>query len=249
MALETCCLIGRGKVYMRKLANPQVNPLVFVGNVEQLNLTIDESEISVQDFTTAAGGKDCSQTKIDAVNMNMIMRCFKPENIAKAIYGNVVPQSASSVSNEAHTVLGVDSFIPFNKLANMAGTIVVTGPSASPTYVEGTDWERGNNGIYIPAGSSLEAEDALEIDYPAIEGSTIEFLTNAGQEYELVLDGINGENNQPFFVQLYRVKLSTATQLDFISSEFGQIEVPGQVLKSATIAGDADTSAYGRMRI
>lgn len=249
MALEKCCLIGRGKIYMRPVADPQVNGLLPVGNVEAINISVDENEISVQDFTTAGSSKDCSYKSIQSVKMACTMRCYTKDNLIKATYGNSNPVSTATITGEVHTVLALGSFIPFNKLPNPAVAVLVKDVTDATTYVEGTDYIIGNGGIFVTTGGDISASDVLHISYGAAASDEVQFLTNGGLEYEVVLDGVNAANNLPFFVQWYRVKFSTAKQLDFISSEFASIELDGEVLKSQTILGDSSISSYGIMRI
>jgi hypothetical protein len=90
--------IGVGKVHMR--VKDSAAALVHVGNCSALNFAIEEETKELKDFTQAGGGTYNEVRRVSGVTCAMSLHDISPDNLAKAIFGDVNAIAAGSVSNE-----------------------------------------------------------------------------------------------------------------------------------------------------
>ena len=232
-----CCGLYRGDIYLKDLGDPTA-ALLPVGNAEA-TISQELTEIE-QDNFQSLGGKACSVSYVDSVSIDLTLHCTKPENLAIAFMGTVSHLTGAAVSNEVHPVHAKGELIPLNFVHNGTTPLVVTGPSATPTYVLNTDYIVTKAGIVITEGSSIPVIGGnIEIDYTYGNNWKVDAQTVSQKEFLLVLDGVNvGDDGEKSVVlKAWKVKFSPAESFDLIAgTEFASLAVSGEILRDSTKA-------------
>lgn len=236
-----CCFIGNGKVYIQKLPSfcptigtPNPNPLLEVGNVTELNLSFETTEETVPNTQNGSFGNACSLTRIDQVNLQMNMTCFKTDNIALALAGQVTEIAAGTATSEEHIVQSDCEFVITEYMIDTTQPVVVTGDAGAPTYTEGTDYIIRHDGLYIPAGSAISAVAGTEIEitYDYLAQEDISLASTGFSEYLVHISGINAADSSNFSETFYKVKFGPADTVAMINTTFGELNVTGELLPS-----------------
>ncbi|MBF0181319.1 MAG: hypothetical protein HQM03_14955 [Magnetococcales bacterium] len=114
-----------------------------------------------------------------------------------------------------------------------------------------TQYEITSAGIFIPDTSTRFAETGtpVEVTYTTSEGSNIEALVKAGEEYQVVFAGKNfARSGKPLSVDMYRVKFSAPKDLAFIGDDFATLTLTGSLLSDDTKTGE-EISAYCNIKM
>ncbi|MCB1710928.1 MAG: hypothetical protein KDH96_00120 [Candidatus Riesia sp.] len=240
MACDTkCCYIGNGLVYIQRLPDfcpttvtPNPYPLLPVGNVTELNLSFETTEETVPNTTNGSFGNYCSLTRIDQVNLQMNMTCFKTKNMELALAGQATEVTAGSVVDEVHIVQQECEFVITDHMIDQTGTITVTGTGGAPVYTVGTDYIVRPDGIYIPEGSAIATVPGtdIEISYDYIDYEDISIASTGFSDYLVHVSGINAATNTYFSETFYRVKFGPGDTIALINTTFGSLNVTGELL-------------------
>lgn len=167
---------------------------------------------------------------------------------AQGVY--IVPSSANGSYYKVTTAGTSGSSAPaFPATAGATvtdGTCVLTNMGRI-TKISGTDYILGRAGILMTsAAGSCEAGRVLLVDYVKLAGQNIEALTQSGDEYSVILDGLNeAESGKPVTLRLWRITFSPTAGFPSISDEFAKFDLSLSVLQDATITG-AGLSKYMR---
>lgn len=230
--MTSCAYIGKGKVYLDGR---------FVGNVSALTIAITEDKVTQTDYTGPGGGNCATVSRIDAVEMNMTMTSYDPNNLALAVFGSASAVATSSIVDESISspaTLDDDTLVLTANLIDTAQAVQVTSDPAGTTYTEGTDYTIGTAGITILAAGTIGAGTALLVSYEVKGHNLVEALVSSAQEYEIVFDGLNeADSGAPVVVKGYKVKFGPAEELALISDDFAEIALTGDILKDETITG------------
>ena len=238
MATTTYSYLGKGMIYLRN--RTQGGGLLPVGNCSTLELSAETNTITQPDYTSAGGGNANEIQRVGAVAMNMTMLELKPSNLAMALRGNATETSGTSVVEESHTA-HPGALVAFAHIPDPEQSITVTiDPTGTPVNgVEGTHYERTRAGIIMLDDAAIDAAGTeISVDYTSLTSDVIEAMTNSGDEFELVFDGLNeAESGRAVVVTAHRVKWSPTSGLGFIGDEFGELPLEGSVLSDASITG------------
>jgi hypothetical protein len=127
------------------------------------------------------------------------------------------------------------------------GTVVWADRGAFATVAD-TDYEVRREGLLILEGGIPDG-CPIKVSYSYGAYSAVEALTAGGQIYELSFGGLNeANNNSPVVLDIFRLKISAASALDFLGDDFASLEVKGKVLLDPTKSG-AGTSKYFRVQM
>jgi hypothetical protein len=106
------------------------------------------------------------------------------------------------------------------------------------------DYEVTAGGVRLLEGGAFTEGEPMQASYTPYAGNVVQALTQSGQEYELVFEGLNeARSGKPVIVSVYRGKLGAASQLPFIGEDYGALEMTGKVLKDTSKVG-AGVSQY-----
>ncbi|HQK38769.1 MAG TPA: hypothetical protein PLO52_01480 [Flavobacterium alvei] len=238
-----CCFIGRGLISLQEQSDtiPNPNPTRFVGNASVFNVQPQFEEKVKKDFRKATGNA-CQTKLISSLNLNMTVDCLKSDILALAQGGVVTDIATVAVSNESHLVNDDDDIIHFNFIAAKTG-IVVTNSLGTVTYVLGTDYNLITpsadatstvTGIIILEAGAIAAAQTILIDYTKVAQKSINPYSFVDKEYTLYFDGFNADDNSSMYVTYWRVKLGSATQIDWIGDDYIQLQFEGEMLYDDT---------------
>jgi len=240
MAYTEQSFIGKGKVYVGPVsAGALTDAKRDVGNVGELILSIESEEKSLMNYRTAGGGEANSIDRITGVNGTIKMYDWDIENLGMALFGSTSAVSAGAITNEEHVAytggLVRLSFAPDTAVApvvtNTAGTVTYTATGATPDYVV------TKAGIEVLASGSISDGVAIHVDYTKDAGNVANALTTQSTEYALTLVGLNeAQSGKAVIVDLYRVKFSPVENLNFISDEYGELNLTFSVIQDTTLA-------------
>lgn len=230
--------LGAGKAYIREYGAEA--PFLEIGNASAVNLGVTEQSITLQDHTQPGGGTYNEVKRIESVDLNITMHDLSPANIARAFLGTVSSTVAGNASAEP-VVAYKGGFVP---LAHVPSSITaVTGPGGTPTYSEGTDYEFRDGGLWIPATSTIAAPVGgvanIEVTYAYQAQDTVQAMTAAAKDYELVFVGLNeARSGKPVRVTVHRVRFGPAQTLALVSAdEHAALEVAGRVQSDTSKSG------------
>jgi len=234
--------IGGGTIYFREKGAAAA--LMSVGNSDTLTFAINEDKKTQRNFQQAGGGNIASQSAITDVTASLNGLSFQPNSLAVALRSLVTTVASAVVAAEAQ-VSYLNGFIPFTKIPDWSETYSVTGAAGTPTYVEGTDYQVKNGGIFIPSDSTIADATNIEVNYTSAEYYTIEGITKAAVEYEIFFDGFNdADNGKAVTVNCHTVKFSPASALDLISEDFGALPMTFEVLADTTKDGTSESQYF-----
>ena len=228
---------------------PTGGALTYIGNVSAANLAPQQETRELQDFTRPGGGLRNSVSRITGVNLDLTLTDFAPSNLALVLAGTNTDVASGTVTDEAITALGELILLPHTDLS----AVTVTSDPVGTTY---TDFEVTAAGIRPTAGGDLATaiEGAAGAGVPLLVGysygahAVIEALTQSGQEWRMVFDGLNdAQSGQPVVINMHRVKLSPTSGLALITAQnFGELPISGRLLADNTQG--AGLSRYVQIR-
>lgn len=227
MAYREESYIGNGKIWLRKRGTTE--PRREIGNCSALTLGVTTEEASLPNYR-GGGGEANKRERITAVSMTVTAHDFNAENIAAGLRGDVSAGAAGTETDEVHT--GVASgLIRTNKLIDTSATVTVTGPSGTPEHTQGTDFNVSAAGIEVIDGGQITDAEDVEITYESLATDIVDALMNAGDEFEMVFDGLNeAQGGAPVVVDAWRAKAGAAEELALIGDEYGALTLPYALL-------------------
>lgn len=265
MPTKNCCFKGRGEIAVVDYAQAikKTAGLMAVGNASSCVVNLTERKENVRDYTSSAGGMECSSREVDEVEVAITMICSNAENLAMGLYGvgatgNV---DTAAVASELQ-VAWPGAIVPLADLADETVAIVVKNVAGSTTYVAGTDYEvtqagsiRSLPGTSIPAPTvtSGVGQPNIAVTYTRKVQSLVQLVRRASKPVLMHFDGINiMDGNRPTYFDLYRVLFGPAKSFSAISDGVSQLELVGTVTRDTTKplgTAAAPLSQYGTLRI
>jgi len=239
---STTSFIGKGTVYL----SSGTNPLVSVGNVNKLAISIAEDRQEMIDYESAGGGVADSVSRIKSMGLDMNAYSFSASNLEVALRGTSAAVTATAITDEAVTAVAGG----LNVLATLPDpAVALTIEMGATSFVEGTDFIRTRSGFTIPVGSTIVTGNALLVTYKSLAGNALQGLTTGATNVRLVFEGLNeARSGKPVVLEFFRVQFSPTSGLDLISDKFADITLKGLVLKDDT-KNAVGQSAYFTMRM
>lgn len=221
-----------GQVYARPYGVAAA-PRVPVGNTLVLELSHDEEVKKQLDMTRLGGGTYAQTRRINGVNMKMELADWSPVNFTRAVFGTAATVAGAAVVDEPQTAYKGGLI----RLAKPGPTLVTVKKGAA--VIPATDYEVRAEGIFVPENSAgILDGDALLISYTHPEHVNIEALTSAAPELELSFGGLNeADSGKPVIVDVWRLGAGIAKTLALVQTDFGSLEIEGEVLVDPTRSG------------
>ena len=214
-----------------------------VGNASDIVVSVEEEEKSVPNFR-GGGGNAASTSRISAVSFSATLYNFSAENMALALRADTSSVAATPVSDESIAAgATLDRLVKTAKMIDTSVAPVVTTDPSGTTYVEDTDYTVTSAGIIPLSTGSITASEDLLISYTPAASTKVEALTQAGSEFEIVIQGLNEETNKPFRFIGYKWKPSPTSGLSLISDDYSSFPVEGEMILDTTKSG-AGISQY-----
>lgn len=232
--------VGKGKIWIQAVGGK----LVDIGNVDKADLSAKVDTDKVMDYTQGGGGLAASYAAISEASISLSLTDFNGDNLALALLGAATAVNSGAVVDEA-VVANLGGLVPLLHVG--ASAHVVKNSAGTTTYVANTDYQVSGAGIVILAGGTITDLQALKVSYTYPAQTDIQTLLTSGQEFRLLLDGINdAESGKAHVVEIYRWKPSPTTGLSLIGDKFGRLTLQGEMLSDATKTG-AGISRYSRI--
>lgn len=246
--------IGGGKLYLRQRSDTGVLPAYPMGNADSFSFAIGEDKKTQRNFQTPGGGNIASQSAITDVTATINALSLQPETLAVALRSLVSAVTGGAVADEPVKVFK-EAFTALAKFPNTDLAITVKNVAGTVTYVEGTDYVVQSGGILIPEASAITTADTtnagvnITVTYTAIASFSIEAITQASVEYELIFDGFNdADNGKAVRVTCHRIKFSPTQALELISEDFGALPINLEILADDSKVG-AGVSQYFKVEM
>ncbi len=242
---NTGYLLNQGRVFIqeRQFNGPPVGGLVWVGDADNVALSMSQKTDDIVDNFTGSGMIVAAPVTETTGDLTISVLDMRMKNWAMATWGT------DSGAQIAGTVSG-ESIVMFNgqyvKLAHMGvSNVAVAGATLNTDYVMDT----AAHGMLrvldtspaVPEGAPLTT--TVSYDYAANNGKVEAFVL--GQKYyTVVVAGINtAQGNQPTVLTIKQIQLSVSKKFDMISKKHMAFELMGKVmydqsLPLATVAGD-----------
>ena len=93
--MESKYFIGAGEVYVEM----QAGKLLPVFNCSAAKITQSETEITLKDYTTAAGGNAAKVSRLDKVNVELTIHSINKENLGFVLRGDASALVAGTVAD------------------------------------------------------------------------------------------------------------------------------------------------------
>lgn len=228
-----------GQIYARPYGAVTA-PRAPVGNALKAELSHDEEIKKQPDMTRMGGGTYSQVRRISGVKLNLELADFNPVNFTRSVFGTVGVVAGAAVVDEPH-------------VAYEGGLIRLDKPQPSlVTVKKGADvvpagsYEVRPEGIFVPIGSAGIADaDVLLISYTHPEHVNIEALTSAAPELELTFGGLNeADSGKPVILDIFRLSSGVAKTLALLGSDYGSLEIEGEVLVDPTKTGEGISRFY-----
>lgn len=226
--------VGSGHILMKEFG--VAAPFLPVGNCSALSFSPQVNTLQLQDFTQPGGGLRNRIDRVSDVQFSLTFHDFKGENFARFLRASNTDVAAGTVAAEA-LVAYKGGWTPLSKYASVIDAVEPAG--GGTPYVEGTDYELDNGGLWIPDTSAIVAPVAgaanIEVDYDYDAHSVTEAFVNPAKQYTLVFVGLN-EARSGKQVRVIGHKLSggVISQLGLIGEEYGAGEVNGSLMSDTS---------------
>ncbi len=225
--------IGKGKLYAGPFGGGA--KMRALGNISAFEFTANQEKKELLDFQNAGGGFANTLTRITGVEASLTLHDLNAENIAMALYGTTSATAASAVVDEAITAYK-DGLVRTANIIDTSVAPVVTGSGGTPTYVADTDYTVSPAGIFILAAGAITDALPLLIDYTIQAFNAVEAMVNSGQEFVVVMDGLNeAQSGKAVVIDVHRMKFSPGQNIGAIGDDFASMELTADVLKDAAI--------------
>jgi hypothetical protein len=230
---------GRGKIYLGAVGGA----LYPVGNADKAEISAKEDTDKVTDYTTGAGGVYAASSMISEVNLSVSLVDHNPRNMAIALLGSATAVNSGTVTAEVVTS-AKGALVPLARVG--ATSHVVKNTGGTVTYVLGSDYEVTGAGIFIPETSTIP-DGSIKVDYSYPAQTDIQALLASGQEFRVVIDGLNdAEDGKPHILDAFRWRPGPTSGLSMISDKMGRLTLSGEVVSDPTKTGTG-ISKYVRM--
>lgn len=241
---------GQGSLYIasRTKAGAINGDFLPLGDVEAFQFTSTQN--FVDEYESCSGQRALVAHEVDTSDYNVSInaKSFSPENLARALYGDVTAVTGSTVSAEAATWRQVGGRILLAHPNVSAVTVEQTGsPSTVPSGDYEVDAEYGSIKLLSSANLVGAAPWSVTVDYTYGAYSNVEGLVNLATEYAIRFNGINTASGENVVVDVHRVYLNLAETLDLIQQgAFGRLLMSGKAL--ADTSKGTGLSQYIRIR-
>ena len=238
---------GQGRVSFAERNSETGAPqaFLFLGNCNELNLSIDTETAEHQESYTGQGIMDRYVETSQSAMLNINLDNFIKENLALAMFGKATDKNAGSVSSgqaETHQARpGYSVFLDNINLDPNATITVTYDLTGTPTpATEGDDYtvDHKSGRVYIVEGGAI-GEEAITVAYSYLDQETVGAFTEFNKEKYFVFEGLNtAEDYSPVVIHAYKVRLQPFDEFNLISDDFSELALEGSILYDTTQAED-----------
>lgn len=233
-----------GEVFARAYGTN--DPLLSVGNVDELKLSHDEEVKKLKDRRRSSGGSYAKAARLNGINITMQLRDINKTNLSRALKGAATTVEAGSVTGEVHSATKGELV----RLAHAKpSAVVVTNNDASTTYELGRDYEVRGGGLYIPETTTMVDGADVKINYSYAAYDVIQAFTNSGQDLELYFEGMNeADSDNPVLIDIWRASFGAAKEVDVLGDDFQALALEGELIADAS-KGSGKSAFYQQRQV
>ena len=231
-----------GDLYWRGLnADGSYLDAGYLGPVETDQLTLQPQVNNIEQQSRAIstyGQTRSSITLMTGTEIGIQFMDLPPAIMAMLLLGDeqAISQGSGMATDEPGTAkLDKWQRLPWRNLT--AGSVVITDNAGTTTYTEGTDYEVNYRvGMWRALSTGSIAQDqAVLIDaaYGAVSGSQVRIATRPQVLVELMLDGVNLDDDRPIFMQAWQAKLRPSAAVDLKSDQHWSGQLSGILITPA----------------
>jgi hypothetical protein len=211
-----CCVFLRGTLFIRAAGG------VYraLGNVSQFRLTHENSE-----YLPLNGELDPSCCEFEAVQAQIVLRCFDNANTLLGFGGEATSIAAGSVTETlTWTGLDVGSLLPFSSLADTDTIVVGTSTIGFTTTSYG-----------LIAKDCVLSAGQVTVTYTRLKARTVNAGEACSQTYELMYAGTNSFDGSEVILTIPKIRLRSVSSFDWINqTDAGEMALEGTLLPQAT---------------
>lgn len=257
---------GQGKCYVATQVAGVPGQFTFIGNVPNLKITLKTEVIQHQEAQTGNRLEDLRITKSLMAMVDFTLEEYITDNLVAALYGSAPAMSGSSVTNEILPVLPAPitaAAVAANgeaglyvKLAQQnVSSLVIHDSTGTPLVLTaGTDYSLIDAPFgtvqFLPTMGAFVSPLKASYTSGAVAGNTPIFTSKRVERWVRFVGLNTANNNQPVMIEMYRVSLDPAKELNAINDALNKLELNGSALYDTNIA-NADTAGvlggFGRI--
>lgn len=232
-----------GQVYARPYGSSGAR--IPVGNCLELVLSHEEDVKRQPDMTAPGGGTYAKVSRISQVNVAIKLADWNPVNFARSTFGTAGTVAGATVADAAHNDAALGGIIRLPPKPTTVTVKKVASPAPAPVAASGNYEVRPGGVFLLPEAADIAEGDDLLITYTHPEYVNVEALTTAAPELELFFEGLNeADSGKPYLIDLWRVSSGIVQQLGLIQSEFGTLDVNGELVSDPTKVGVGVSKYY-----
>lgn len=232
--------IGNGSV---KLGEAGTGKIYDIGDCDEARIEPETDTISVPNMR-GGGGTAAEKHRMSRLGFTVLFRDLDGPMLARCMGGEASTVAAGALA-QVEATAAIGGFIQLG-LLDPATPPTVQDETDTTTYVAGTDYELGATGITILEGGSITEDDVLHITPTVLETDAVDLFINSGKIWELIIDGLNDENGNPYLLHWYKWQ-APVTGFNVIMPDYGVLEAAGTVLPDNAQA--PGTSKYGTVKM
>lgn len=226
-------LLGRGKIYFDRLSGMTPTGERFLGNCSALTITTTDELHDKYSSAEATAPLLKSANVRRTVEFALTLDEFTKENLALVLMGAVsaLAQGSGTVTNEVLTAVQKDTYWRLAK--RNVSLLTVTGPSGTPSYTAGTDYEVDavTGRIYIIPGGTIANGVNLEVDYTYGADTSATVQGGVSNVIEGSIRFIGDPAAGPIYeCEVWKVSMEPDGALALIGDDYGEFNLKGKVL-------------------
>ncbi len=233
----TCCFRGLGNVSMAKLSDFKKRKvgLVDIGNVSKIKMNVADKTDNGS-YSGSTGNRTCATKTIDKTEISFTVTCFKAQNLAYSLFGDIQKQTTETGRKEAYAAYK-GTVINLKRQVLDKSSIKVYEKGTTNQYIEGTDYYINNwgNGILIPLTSTIPqptltilgvGNENIEIEYNTAETILIGFANAVPPAIYMEVVGANIKaDSAPFITRFFNCSISPTNEFTLISEEISELNI------------------------
>lgn len=246
---------GQGKVYLG-LRDAGGNPLAlkWVGNTPKFEITLNEDVLEHKESYSGNRLTDVRLTRELTAGVSLTLEDLSADNLNLLLWGASVTQGTSAVTNDA--ISGATIAVGETYLLDDqdVAALVITDSTGSPkTLTLGTNYEtnlKTGQITLLDLATGGPFVGPLKATYTRTGAvKRVKMFGAAAQEYWVRFEGKNiaVAGAPAVMVDVYRARLSPATNFGLITEELAQYELAGSLLADPTKTAASDFGQFGRV--
>lgn len=235
---------GQGKVYVgTRNSDGSFNAPVFVGNVPELTITLNNDTIEHKESQTGKRLPDLRLTREQQATVNMTLEDIQSQNLELMLQGTKTTVSTSSAVAEAGPASPGAGSLWKVKNENISAVTVKKDGSAINLTTDYTFDAAFGLFTFVQAQTG-----AITFDYTWASRTQIPIFSAAITERYLRFQGLNtAYSSKKLMVEIYRIIFDPTQNMNLINDDIAQWQLQGSALYDSTREPTAALGPFGRV--